>query len=216
MNDCTYPRPPRAGLGLSTTTGASGERKIASGNSRRVPRPSGTALTHLLEVMANLGYPGIPPTGFDAVELPQEACEEGFSFSSPELVLKWSEHFIFVEIKTCTQERVDEGFGRFLFSFPEVEIRAAEILGERHIVLLYNQLTGQTLRTCIPELLGRASSKVWQLTVQLSPTEEVWDGPDVFDLFGGPPSPPDVFDLFRPRPEPLKEPEVDLMAFLDR
>ena len=189
-----YPKPPRLKLGTTTTTGALGERTLTQGT--RLPRPKGFELRNLLRAMDDLGYPDIPSTGFDAVDIPQEAHEAGFTFASERMVLEWCEHFRFVEIKTCTQERVDDGFGRFMFSFPAAEILAAEILGDRYLVVLYNSLTGQIREASIPELLSQTSSQAWQLTVQLAPTEVVWEGPDVFDLFGGPPKEVDLFDLF--------------------
>lgn len=195
MSHFKYPRPPR-GLVTVNTTGARGERRIVQVHPHRVKRPNGHGLQFLLNAMADIGYPDIPPTGFDAVDIPQEAHEGGFTFSSNRMVREWCEHFRFVEVKTCTQERADDGFGRFLFGFPYAEIRAAEILGDRYIVVLYNSLTGQIRESSLPDLLGRASSKAWQLTVQLAPTEVVWEGHDVLDLFGGPPPELDVFDLF--------------------
>lgn len=197
MSRTAYPRPPRLRLGSTTTTGARGERRLVQGHPHRKQRPTGTGLANLLDAMEALGFPDIPSTGFDAIEIPEEAYNEGFTFESRRMVAKWCDHFIFLEIKTCTQERVDGGFGRFLFTIPESEIRAAEILGDRHVVLLHNENTGQVKRTSIPELLENASTKVWTLAVQLAPTKEVWEGHTVIDLFGGPPEPPCVTNLFR-------------------
>lgn len=147
--------------------------------------------------MADLGFPDIPPTGFDAVEVPLEAHQQGFTFLSGRMVEEWCDHLRFVEIKTCTQERVDDGFGRFMFSIPHAEIRAAEILGpDRYTVVLHNALTGRLVEFTMPELLDQASSQAWQLSIQLAPTEVVWEGPDILDMFGSEPEPLDVFDLF--------------------
>ncbi len=73
----------------------------------------------------------------------------------------------FIEIKTATQPRVKPGFGGFFFALTESEITAAEILGARHRVAFFNKLTGEVLLTSVSEILAKAKSSNWQLSVQL-------------------------------------------------
>ena len=73
----------------------------------------------------------------------------------------------FVEIKSANQARVKPGFSGFFFALTESEIVAAEALGKRHLVALYNKLTGELCLTSVPEILARAKSSNWQLSVQL-------------------------------------------------
>lgn len=195
-------RPPRM-PSVSTTTGSAGEARLTRGTRR--PRPTGIGLKNLLEALAEIGFPGIHPTAFDAVDIPKAAEEAGFSFDVMPAVRRWCSEFILIEIKTCTQERVDGGFGRFMFSFPAREMAAAEILGDRYRVVLHNRRTGQTREASVPELLGQASSKVWQLSIQLAPTDVVWDGPDVFDLFEHA-GESDVLDFFSGPTPPVSAP----------
>ena len=186
----SYPRPPRSET-FTTTTGARGEKR-ATGGQRR-PRPKGEGLRIVLEAMADIGFEDIPPTGFDAIDVPLEAGED-FTFLSRTQVRRWCDQFVFVEVKTCTQDRADGGFGKFLFTIPVSELRAAEILGDRFIMVLYNQNTGQTLETSAEALLARASSTNWVLQIQLAPTKKKWEGPTVFEMF--PPPQPDALDMF--------------------
>jgi len=73
----------------------------------------------------------------------------------------------FIEIKTANQGRVRADFSGYFFAFTEGEIEAAEALGNRHKVMLNNNLTGETLLSSVPELLVRARSTTWQLSIQL-------------------------------------------------
>lgn len=72
-----------------------------------------------------------------------------------------------IEIKSASQARVKPGFAGFFFALTEGEIVAAEALGSRHRVALYNKLTGELQLTSVPEILARARSSNWQLSVQL-------------------------------------------------
>jgi hypothetical protein len=74
---------------------------------------------------------------------------------------------VFIEIKTANQPRVKPEFAGFLFALTEAEILAAEKLGGRHKVVLYNNLTGELLLTIVSEILGRSRSTNWQASVQL-------------------------------------------------
>jgi hypothetical protein len=74
---------------------------------------------------------------------------------------------IFIEIKSASQERVKEGFGGLFFVLTVGEINAAEQLGERHRVALHNTNSGEVLMTSVAEILSRARSMTWQVSVQL-------------------------------------------------
>lgn len=78
----------------------------------------------------------------------------------------------FIELKTCNQKRVTTpDFRNFFFAITENEIIASELLGDRHIVVLHNKITGDKLVTTIPEIINRANSKNWQLSVSLGARE---------------------------------------------
>ena len=67
----------------------------------------------------------------------------------------------------ANQTRVQPGFKGFFFALTESEIAAAERLGSRHRVALFNNSTGELLITSVPEIISRAKSMNWQLSVQL-------------------------------------------------
>jgi len=73
----------------------------------------------------------------------------------------------FIEIKSANQSRVKPGFNGFFFALTESEISAADQLKERHRVALYNKVTGEVLLTSVTEILARAKSSTWQVSVQL-------------------------------------------------
>jgi hypothetical protein len=73
----------------------------------------------------------------------------------------------FIEIKTANQTRVQPGFAGFFFALTESEISAAELLGVRHRVALFNNLIGELLMSPVPDILARTRSMTWQLSVQL-------------------------------------------------
>ena len=77
----------------------------------------------------------------------------------------------FIEVKTATQERVKPGFSGFFFAFTENEISAATQLGSRYKVALFNKRTKELLITSLPELMKRAGSTTWQVSIQLKPPE---------------------------------------------
>ena len=144
---------------LANQSGAAGEQHVLSENSALFPRPTGRELAALLTTLEQSGI-RIKGSSFDAVSLPTGAVANYFD---PEIVAK----AIFIEIKTANQTRVQADFTGFFFAFTEGEIQAAEALGSRHRVMLLNRATGQTLLTSVPELLARAKSTTWQVSIQL-------------------------------------------------
>ena len=70
-------------------------------------------------------------------------------------------------IEFASQSRVEPGFSGFFFALTEGEIAAAEILGSRHRVALYNKPAGALLLSSVQEIVQRAKSSNWQLSVQL-------------------------------------------------
>jgi len=75
----------------------------------------------------------------------------------------------FVEVKTATQDHVKEGFANFFFDFTENEISAASQLGARYKVALYNSRTRELLIASLPDIMARAGSTTWQVSIQLKP-----------------------------------------------
>lgn len=104
----------------------------------------------------------IKGSSFDAIAMPYP-----IDFADPAAVRSALGEMVFIEIKTANQARTKEGFAGFFFALTESEIAAAEALKERHRVALYNKLTTELLMTSIPEILARARSTTWQLSVQL-------------------------------------------------
>ncbi|GAB3836001.1 hypothetical protein GCM10028821_33690 [Hymenobacter jeollabukensis] len=74
---------------------------------------------------------------------------------------------VFIEIKTANQARVKDDFSGFFFALTESEIAAAEALGTRHRVALFNNITGAALLTSVADIMARAKSSSWQVSVQL-------------------------------------------------
>lgn len=148
---------------LASSSGAAGESRSAELVDTWIPRPKGQAMKNLL---ASLAYAGITiaATSFDLIELPAGA---DLDFASEESIRRWLPMMTFIEIKTANQERVKPDFGGFFFALTEKEIQAYEALGSRHCVVLFNATTEQMRRTSVPEILSRARSTTWQVSVQL-------------------------------------------------
>lgn len=106
----------------------------------------------------------IKPTSFDLIALPAGLTVDFLDLDSVRSALP---EMKFIEVKTANQSRVQTDFAGFFFALTEGEITAAEALGERHGVLLFNKTTGDQLLTSVPEILARARSTNWQLSVQL-------------------------------------------------
>ena len=128
-----------------------------------VARPTGHGLKVLLAALRDTGVT-IKGSSFDATSL---ASETAVDFANAAQVAAALPGMCFVEIKSANQPRVKPGFGGFFFALTESEIVAAEALGPRHRVALYNKLSGELQLTSVAEILGRARSSNWQVSVQL-------------------------------------------------
>lgn len=148
---------------LANQNGAAGENHVLSDSSVYVPRPTGQKLANIIQALAATGI-AIKKSSFDAIALPEGVTIDFADISSIERHL---ESLTFIEIKTATQSRVKDDFSGFFFAFTEGELLAAEALGQRHKVLLVNKTTGISLMTSVPEILARARSQTWQVSVQL-------------------------------------------------
>lgn len=146
---------------LANQSGAAGEQDAIVLMEHWVPRPRAAELRILLNELAKTGIV-IKSSSFDALALPGPV-----DFSSPYSVQTSLSKITFIEIKTANQSRVKPGFNGFFFALTESEIAAADLLGDRHRVALFNNLTGELLLTSVPEIIGRTKSMTWQLSVQL-------------------------------------------------
>ncbi len=146
---------------LANTKGAAGEIAALQSMGEWVARPKGSALRAILHALADSGI-HIKSSSFDAIASP-----DGLDFTDPQRLRDQLATATFVEIKTANQARVRPGFAGFFFALTESEIAAAAALGERHRVALYNNMTGELLITSVPEIIARASSTNWQVSVQL-------------------------------------------------
>lgn len=148
---------------LANQRGAAGEVQVLALREHWAPRPSKEGLKVLLNALSDTGIV-ISKSSFDAVDLP-DARE--FDFTDPSAVRACLPQMTFIEIKTSNQPRVKEGFAGFFFALTEREIAASDALGPQHRVALYNAITKELLMISVPEILGRAKSTTWQLSVQL-------------------------------------------------
>lgn len=146
---------------LANEGGAAGEQLAILAMDRWIPRPRGASLRMLLEELANTGII-IKGSSFDALALPFD-----IDISDRQQVRTHIRSITFIEIKTANQPRVQPGFKGFFFAVTESEISAADQLGDRHRVALFNKNTGEILLTSIGDILTRAKSSTWQLSVQL-------------------------------------------------
>ena len=148
---------------LANQNGASGEAAALANNMHFVARPTGTRLEILMTALQQSGI-NIKKSSFDAIARPVDCI---IDFSDPESVAANLTNIIFVEIKTSNQARVRPDFSGFFFALTENEILASEALGHRHRVMLLNKVTGAVLLTSVPEILSRARSINWQVSVQI-------------------------------------------------
>lgn len=146
---------------LANEGGAEGERLALAKMEGWLPRPKGDALKKLLVVLAKQGL-GIKGSSFDAIE-----GASGVDFRDSAQIEAALPSFTFIEIKTANQARVKPGFAGYFFALTEAEIAASDLLRERHRVALFNKQTGELMLTSIPEILNRAKSMNWQVSVQL-------------------------------------------------
>jgi hypothetical protein len=148
---------------LANTHGAAGEGRSLAITANWIARPKGQAMKNLLAALAETGIV-IAGTSFDLIELPVGAS---LDFHERDSITEWLPQMIFIEVKTANQSRVQPDFGGFFFALTEKEIQAYEALGKRHRVVLFNAATETMLRTSVAEILGRARSTTWQVSVQL-------------------------------------------------
>ncbi len=126
-----------------------------------ISRPKGPPLKALLSELQRTGIT-IRTSSFDAIAVPRD-----FNIDDERSIRENIDKLVFIEIKTANQDRVKPGFNGYFFAITESEIGAAEQLGPRHQVALYNNQSGEVLLTTISELLARAKSTTWQLSIQL-------------------------------------------------
>lgn len=148
---------------LSNASGAAGEIQAISSNAHWIERPKGEQLTILLTELKKQGI-DIKRTSFDAISLPTDVT---IDFDDEESVGRTTSAMTFIEIKTTNKESVKDDFSGYFFAFTEGELSAAEQLKERHQVALVNRRTGNILMSSVPQLLERARSMNWQVSVQL-------------------------------------------------
>lgn len=148
---------------LANQSGAAGEVRAVQEMDHWFSRPKGKQLKNLLSALAESGIT-IKGSSFDAI-----ACEGIYSidFNDIETLRHLVKRMVFIEIKTANQSRVKPGFSGFFFALTEGELLAAETLGDRHRVALYNKNTDELLMTSVSEILARSRSMNWQLSVQL-------------------------------------------------
>ena len=60
-------------------------------------------------------------------------------FTDPDAIKAAIGEMVFVEIKSANQDRVKENFTGYFFALTESEIAASDVLGNRHVVILYNK-----------------------------------------------------------------------------
>ncbi|CAH7038726.1 conserved hypothetical protein [Vibrio chagasii] len=148
---------------LSSTSGSQGENLAIQKNQHWIERPKAKELNNLLTLLSESGI-NIKRASFDAIELPEGvsvdfSCLDSIKTSLPLMT--------FIEIKTTNKESVKEDFTGYFFAFTEGELHAAEQLGERHKVALVNKRTEHIIMSSVPDLLARAKSMNWQVSVQL-------------------------------------------------
>jgi hypothetical protein len=148
---------------LANQGGAAGESYAIGKMSNWVSRPRGNGLKVLLTALHKTGLT-IKWSSFDAIALPSA---ETIDFTNLDAVEAALPKMVFIEIKTANQKRVGAGFSGFFFALTESEIAASDVLGSRHQVALYNTFSGELMMTSVPEIIARAKSKNWQLSVQL-------------------------------------------------
>ncbi|MCW0197574.1 hypothetical protein [Sphingopyxis sp.] len=146
---------------LANQSGAAGEAWAVAEVDSWSPRPKRAELALLLKELADTGI-NIRGSSFDAI-----ATSTAVDWKCAESVRAALPTMVFIEIKTSNQARVKPGFQGFFFALTESEISAADQLGSRHMVALFNRQTGEVQLTNIPDILARSRSLTWQVSVQL-------------------------------------------------
>lgn len=151
----------------SSENGILGEHSLLDSQSLWIKRPKGKDMKNLLAALKQFEDIEIKASSFDFISIPKNVSVDFSDINSLARILKL---LTFIELKTCNQKRVTTpDFRNFFFAITENEIIASELLGDRHIVVLHNKLTGDKLVTTIPEITKRANSKNWQLSISLGP-----------------------------------------------
>lgn len=149
----------------SSENGILGERSSLDSQALWIKRPKGKEMKNLLAALKQFENIEIKASSFDFISIPENVSVDFSDVSSLSDILK---SLTFIELKTCNQKRVTTpDFKNFFFAITENEIIASELLGDRHKVVLHNKITGHKLVTTIPEIINRANSKNWQLSVSL-------------------------------------------------
>ena len=143
--------------------GSNGELVTIESNDNWIPRPKGSALKLLLLALEEDGI-SIKRSSFDALSIPGGVVVD---FNNLESIKNSLSEMVFIEIKSANQDRVKKDFTGFFFALTENEIKAAEALGNRHQVALFNKKTSEILMTSVAEIINRAKSSTWQVSVQL-------------------------------------------------
>jgi len=148
---------------LANQNGAKGEVHAIDSTDNWIPRPKGQELKNLLAALEKTGI-SIKRSSFDAISLPSSV---NIDFNDSDSIESSISKLVFIEIKTANQDRVKEDFSGFFFALSESEIAAADVLGDRHKVALFNNKTGAKLITSVPEIIAKSRSTNWQVSVQL-------------------------------------------------
>lgn len=143
--------------------GSNGELVTIESNENWISRPKGNELKLLLSALEDTGV-SIKRSSFDALSIPKGITVD---FNDLESIKNSLAEISFIEIKTANQDRVKADFSGFFFALTENEIKAAEALGKRHQVALFNKKTSEVLITSVAEIINRAKSSTWQVSVQL-------------------------------------------------
>ena len=148
---------------FANEAGAAGEAHVVESMNDWIPRPKGEGLKVLLSALEESGI-SIKHSSFDAIAHSKAGKLDFTDYSAVKAAIP---EMVFIEIKTANQERVKEDFTGFFFALTESEIAASEALGKRHKVALFNKRTGVIKMTTVPEIIARAKSTNWQVSVQL-------------------------------------------------
>ena len=148
---------------LASQRGAAGEVEALGSMANWSPRPKGPGLKVLLAALGDSGIV-IKKSSFDAIAMPEARLLDFCDRAAVQAALP---DMVFIEIKTANQDRVGADFSGYFFSLTESEIAASVALGNRHRVALYNKTTRVLFMTSVPEILARAKSVNWQVSIQL-------------------------------------------------
>ncbi len=143
--------------------GASGETAALGNKEDWLPRPKGLGMKVLLAVLRDAGKE-IKKTSFDAIGF---STPRTIDFCDRAAVQEALPDMVFLEIKTTDKEDVDENFSGHYFSITENEIAASEALGDQYRVVLFHKSTELMRMISVSEILARAKSMSWQVSVQI-------------------------------------------------